>query len=181
MIRFFFWILGGVLLGGLIHLVVILTLPNSASRDVWHRLENLAPVARMTVLEDIEPGAPNPLQLDPALLYGICRLELGDGPGVINGQLPMAFWSVAVFNPEGHTIYATTNRSATGRVLDLGVFAPSQIRMLAEQRFDIDESSLIVESDGNDAAVVLRLAPPHPAMRERYREMLQALSCQIAR
>ncbi|RDE10490.1 DUF1254 domain-containing protein [Pelagibacterium lacus] len=181
MMRWLFWIGGGLVLGGLIHLVVILTLPAQASRDIWHRLEVLGPVEAMAVLPDIAPGQANPLGLDPELLYGVCRLELGDGPGIVNGELPLSFWSVSVFNPAGHVIYATTNRSGSGDFLDMGLFNPAQTRLLAEQRFEIAEGLLIVEAGGNDAAVVVRLAPPHPAMRDRYRTMLENLTCQTIR
>lgn len=181
MIRWLYWIVGGLLLGGLIHIIVILTLPDRAMRDVWHRLEALSPLETFVVLDDIEPGQPNPLGLDPELLYGVCRLDLDDGPGIVNGQLPLAFWSVAVFNPQGHIVYATTNRSGSGAFLDMGLFNPAQTRLLAEQRFEIQEGLLIVEAGGNDAAAVVRLAPPHPVMRDRYRDMLAALSCQTIR
>lgn len=176
-----FWIFGGLILGGLIHLVTILTLPNSATRDTWHRLEAIAPLETTVVLDDIAPGSPNPLGLDPELLYAVCRLELGDGPGIINGNLPLAFWSVAVFNPRGHVIYATTNRSGSGTFIDMGIFNPSQTRLLAEQRFEIEDGLLIVEAGGNDIAAVIRLAPPHPTMRDRYRAMLAAINCETIR
>lgn len=176
--RTLFWIAGGLLLGALIHLVVILTLPGAATRDVWHRLEDVAPIETMTVLDPITPGQANPFGLDPELIYGVCRLELGDGPGIVNGELPLAFWSVAVFDRAGHVIYSTTNRSGSGAILDMGLFNPAQTRLLAEQRFEIEEGLLIVEAGGNEVAVVVRLAPPYPAMRARYREALSNLSCQ---
>lgn len=177
MSRLLFWIVAGAVLGALIHLIVILTLPASATRDVWHRLEQLAPLEATVILDDIAPGEPNPLALDPELLYGVCRLNLRDGPGVVNGQLPLTFWSVAVFNRDGHVIYSTTNRSGSGALLDMGLFNPAQTRLLAEQRFEIDEGLLIVEAGGNDVAVVVRLAPPHQAVRERYRQALSQLGC----
>lgn len=177
MTRLLVWILGGVLLGGLIHLVVILALPGAATRDIWHRLAAYEAVERMVVLDDVLPGAPNPLGLDPELLHGVCQLDLRDGPGVVNGQLPLSFWSVAVFNRQGHVVYSTTNRSGSGQTLDMGIFNPAQTRLLAEQRFEIEEGLLIVEAPGNEVFVALRLAPPHPSMRDRYREQLSALRC----
>lgn len=178
MIRTLVWLVGGLVLGALIHIVVILTLPGSATRDVWHRLDALAPLETTIVLDDLAPGEANPMGLDPELLYAVCRLQLDDGPGIVNGSLPLTFWSVAVFNPQGHVIYATTNRSGSGALLDMGVFNPAQTRLLAEQRFEIEDGLLIVEAGGNEVAVVVRLAPPHPDMRDRYRTALEALSCE---
>lgn len=181
MSRWLFWAVGGLVLGGLIHLMVIITLPDAATRGVWDRLSTIAPPETLVVVDDIGPNAPNPLGLDPELLYGVCRLELNDGPGIVSGALPLAFWSVAVFNPSGHVIYSTTNRSGSGELLDMGLFNPSQTRLLAEQRFEINEGLLIVETGGDDAIAVIRLAPPHPSMRERYRDILASLACRTLR
>ena len=41
MIRFLLWLLGGVVLGGIIHIVVILTLPALAEQSVWSRVADL--------------------------------------------------------------------------------------------------------------------------------------------
>lgn len=179
--KWLFWILGGLVLGALIHIVVILTLPGAATRDVWHRLEDIAALETIAVLDDITPDAPNPLGLDPDLIYGVCRLDLRDGPGIVNGELPLAFWSVAAFNRQGHVFYAATSRSGPGGFIDLALFNPAQTRLLAEQRFEIEEGLLIVEAAQNDVAVIVRLAPPHPSMRLRYREMIENLSCEIIR
>ncbi|WP_196259268.1 DUF1254 domain-containing protein [Pelagibacterium limicola] len=179
--RLLLWLLAGVMLGLAIHLIVILTLPGAATRDLWSRLALLDAVETFKVLDDIPPGAPNPLALDPELVYGICQLDLQDGPGIVNGALPLAYWSVAVFNRQGHVIYATTNRSGSGETIDMGIFNPVQTRLLAEQRFEIADGLLLVESPGNDVIVVLRLAPPHRAMRERYADALGALECATIR
>ncbi|WP_404405537.1 DUF1254 domain-containing protein [Pelagibacterium halotolerans] len=179
MTRLIVWIFGGLLLGGLIHVVVILTLPNLATRDVWSQIAALNTHENMTAIAAPEPGEANPLGLDPALLYGICQLDLDEGPGVVNGTLPLSFWSVAVFDRQGQIVYSTTNRSGsgTGRALDMGIFNPAQMRLLAEQRFEIEEGLLIVEAPSDDVMVVIRLAPAHAAMRARYRDMLNDLRC----
>lgn len=177
MTRLLMWILGGLLLGGLIHLVVILTLPNLATRDLWSQMSALDTLEDMTVIAAPEPGEANPLGLDPSLLYGVCEIDLDAGPGVVNGTLPLSYWSVAVFDRAGQVIYSTTNRSGTGSTLDMGIFNPAQMRLLAEQRFEIQEGLLIVEAPSDAVMVVIRLAPAHAAMRARYRDMLDALRC----
>lgn len=177
MIRLAVWIFGGLLLGGLIHLAVVLMLPNFATRDLWNQFEALDTFENTTVFAAPAAGDPNPLGLDPALLYWACQLDLDSGPGVVNGALPKSFWSVSVFDRQGRVIYSTTNRSGPGDALDMGVFNPSQMRLLAEQRFEIQEGLLIVESPSDAVMIVIRLAPPHDAMRARYRDALEALRC----
>lgn len=176
MIRSLLWVVAGFVLGGIIHLVVILTLPALSATSAWDRvaaLEGSGPI----VLPAPAPGAPNPLRLDPDLAYAVCRINLRDGAASITGTLPRDFWSVAVYSRAGTVVYSTTNRDNVGNSIDLGIFNSAQTRLLAEQRLDIAEGLLIVEAREDDLFVVVRLAPPHPQMRARYETALTRLRC----
>jgi uncharacterized membrane protein len=179
MIRTGLWILAGLVLGGIIHIVVILLLPTLSATAAWDRVEALGPAegAQVRVLAAAAAGQPNPLRLDPELAYAVCRLDLRKGPGTVAGNLPQAFWSVAVYGRNGTVVYSTTNRDSTSTLLDLGLFNPAQTRLLAEQKLDVAEGLLIVEAQEDDLLVVVRLAPPHPAMRARYEKALAGLTC----
>ena len=177
MIRTGLWIFAGLVLGGIIHIVVILMLPALSATAAWDRIEALGPVEGTRVLAAVAAGEPNPLRLDPALTYAVCRVDLRHGPGTVAGTLPQAFWSVAVYARNGTVVYSTTNRDSTSNLLDLGLFNPAQTRLLAEQKLDVAEGLLIVEAQEDDLMVVVRLAPPHPAMRARYERALAGLRC----
>ena len=178
MIRTLIWLLGGAVLGAIIHLSVILVLPSFATQDVWARVTALGPDQEIITLDPVEAGAPNPLGLDPKLAYAICRLNLEKGPGEVKGALPKAFWSVSIFNRSGISIYSTTNRSGIGQHLELGIFNAAQTRLLAQQKIGVEDGLLIVESPEDDVFVAVRLAPPHHVMLPRYREALLDLSCE---
>ena len=178
MMRLLLWTFTGLVLGGIIHIAVILTLPTFSPTVAWDQVtaltgDSTAPV----LLPPPLPGAANPLRLDPELAYAACRLDLRQGPGSISGPLPQAFWSVAVYSRTGTVIYSTTNRDGIGTALDLGVFNQAQTRLLAEQKLDIAQGLLIVETPEDDVIVVVKLAPPHPAMRARYEAALSQLRC----
>lgn len=175
--RTLIWIGGGVLLGIVIHLAIILSLPTFATQDVWTRVARLGEERQIVLLDQVQRGDSNPFGLDPKLVYAICRLDLSKGPGVISGTLPKTFWSVSVFNRSGHSIYSTTNRSGIGQILDMGIFNTSQTRLLAQQKITIDEGLLIVESKQDDVFVVIRTAPEHDVLKDRYREALAKLRC----
>lgn len=177
MTRPLLWLLAGLVLGGVIHIVVILTLPRLAEDTSWTRIAELDARNKVVVLPAVEAGASNPLGLDPELVYGLCKVDLGDGPAYLSGLLPDAYWSVALFNPAGIVTYSTTNRDGIGQTLELGIFNAAQTRLLAQQQLDIAEGLLVVESATNELAVVIRLAPPHRAMRERFEEALSAVAC----
>lgn len=178
MIRTLVWILAGFVLGGIIHLMVILTLPMLSATSAWDRIATIGDVsAGPVILPAISAGTANPLRLDPELTYAVCRLDLSKGPGTVAGTLPQAFWSVSVYGRNGQVVYSTTNRDSAGTALDLGLFNPAQTRLLAEQKLDVAEGLLIVETQSDDLMVVVRLAPPHPVMRPRYEKALSALHC----
>jgi len=176
-IRTLLWLLGGLLLGGAIHIIVILTLPSLAEETVWTRIAALDARDRVVVLPDVEPGEPNPFGLDPTLVYGVCQVDLSEGPAYMSGTMPDAFWSVALFNEQGIVTYSTTNRDGIGTTLDLGIFNAAQTRLLAQQQLDIEEGLLVVEAETDDLFVLLRLAPPHAAMRQRFKDELAAVTC----
>ncbi len=177
MIRTLLWLLAGLILGGVIHIAVILTLPALATEGLWPRLEALSALNRTVVLPAVSAGEPNPLRLDPQLSYAVCQLDLANGPGEVSGALPQAFWSVAVYDRNGVIGYSTTNRDGIGERLDLGLFNPAQTRLLAQQELDIAEGLLIVESRVDEVFVVVKLAPPHPNLRSRYEAALADLVC----
>ncbi|MHB1104230.1 MAG: DUF1254 domain-containing protein [Devosia sp.] len=177
MTRTILWPLAGVVLGGVIHLAVILSLPSLAANAAWTRVETLDALGKPVVLPAIAAGEANPLRLDPELTYAVCRMDLRQGAGIVHGVLPLAFWSVAVYGRTGTILYSTTNRDGIGQNLELGIFNQAQTRLLAQQQLDIAEGLLIVESRDDDVFVVVRLAPPHQAMRKRYEAALRKISC----
>ena len=177
MIRTLLWAIAGVVLGGIIHIVVILSMPLLAEETVWTRVEALQANNRLVVLPPVAPGQPNPLGLDPELAYGICQINLADGPAYMSGRLPDAFWSLAIVNSAGVVTYSTTNRDGIGQTLELGVFNAAQTRLLAQQQLDVAEGLLVVEATADELFVVIRLAPPHAAMRKRFEAELAKVQC----
>ena len=180
MIRLLLWLFGGVVLGGIIHIVVILTLPLLAEETVWTRVAALDATNRIVVLPPVRAGEPNPLGLDPELVYGVCQVDLSVGPAYLSGLLPDAFWSVALFNAAGVVTYSTTNRDGIGQTLELGIFNAAQTRLLAQQQLDVAEGVLVVEARSDQLFVLIRLAPPHQAMRARFQAALEAVTCGTA-
>jgi len=177
MIRTLLWLLGGLILGGIIHILVILNLPALAEDTIWTRISALDAQDKMVILPQVVPDAPNPLGLDPVLVYGVCQIDLAAGPAYLAGIMPDAFWSVALFNRRGIITYSTTNRDGIGQTLEMGIFNAAQTRLLAQQQIDIAEGLLVVESTDDDIFVLVRLAPPHQAMRQRFEDELAKVQC----
>lgn len=175
--RTLLWVLAGLVLGGVIHIVVILALPALATEGLWQRIMALDTLNKPVVLAAPAAEEPNPLRLDPELAYAVCRIDLREGPGFVRGTLPAGFWSVAVYGPSGVVHYSTTNRDGLGNTLELGIFNQVQTRLLAQQQFNVAEGLVIVEVNQDDVLATVRVAPPHQAVRARYEAALSRLSC----
>ena len=87
MIRTALWVLGGLVLGGIIHLAVILALPSLTGGVVWSQVAAMGALNKTVVLPAAQAGQPNPLKLDPELSYAVCQIDLRKGPGVVAGTL----------------------------------------------------------------------------------------------
>ena len=178
MIRTLLWLVAGVFLGGIIHIIVILTLPALAEDTVWSRVAALDAENRMVVLPRRGAGR-SPIRSGsiPTSPMASASSNLPDGPAYMSGIMPDAFWSVALFNPQGIVTYSTTNRDGIGQTLELGIFNAAQTRLLAQQQLDIAEGLLVVESTSDELFVLIRLAPPHQAMRARFEQELSRIQC----
>ena len=56
MIRLVLWLLGALLLGGIVHLGTVLILPRMASQDAYARVSAIAPVNAVVPLANSDPG-----------------------------------------------------------------------------------------------------------------------------
>lgn len=177
MTRPLLWLLAGLVLGGIIHIIVILMLPSLAEQSLWTRVAAIDADNHIAILLPPKAGEPNPLGLDPELVYGLCRVDLSQGPAYVTGTLPDAFWSVALFDQAGIVAYSTTNRDGIGQTLDLGIFNAAQTRLLARQQLDVAEGLLVVEASSDQLLVLVRLAPPQHVMRTRFEAAVSRLRC----
>lgn len=177
MVRLALWVLAGLILGGIIHLSVILLVPSYAERDAWSRLASIAPDQAFVALDQDEQDLASALQLDPALAYGVCQFDLARGPIFIDGKLPHSFWSIAIAARDGRVIYSTTSRAGSGDEIKIGVFNPAQSRLLAEEGLEIGQGFLIVNAPSNQLTAIVRLWPEHEPLRPRYNEALEQISC----
>jgi uncharacterized membrane protein len=93
MIRLLLWIIGGAVLGGIVHLATVLVLPRTATQDAYARLAAISPVNAFVPLpEPSAQSAPLPF-MDPAFASAVCRYDLSAGSLKFSapvGLMPMA-------------------------------------------------------------------------------------------
>ena len=127
MIRALLWILGAILLGGIVHLSTVLVMPQAATQDAYARLLPITPVNAMVPLT--VPTAENSIMpfMDPAFAAAVCRYDLSAGAIKLNAPLSQAYTSVTFYTRNSVAYYAIDDRAAGVTPLMVKVQRPSKL------------------------------------------------------
>ena len=97
MIRLPLWILGALLLGGIVHLSTVLAMPEAATQDAYSRLARISPVNAVVQLN--APSAQDATMpfMDPAFAVAVCRYDLSSGALKLRAPVSQAYTSVTFY------------------------------------------------------------------------------------
>jgi uncharacterized membrane protein len=176
-------LLHAVLLGlvgaGIVHIVVLLLVPEFSERDAWSRLAMASELYKMTRLDAEAGGAPVVKSVDPLFYAAACRFDLADGLVRVKAPGNVPFWSVSVYDRNGHNIYSFNDHSATGGVLDTVVLTPAQ---MIEVRKDLPEDlqgAIFVEAPIDEGIFVIRSFVPDDSWKPIVSQFLEQSSCEL--
>jgi uncharacterized membrane protein len=179
MIRLLFAIIGGVLLGGVVHLVSVLALPRIATQDAYSRLTPLTKLNTVTALPLANPNnAPMPF-MDPAFAIAICRYDLSTGPIKLAVPVSQAYTSVSFYTRSDVAYYAINDRSAGRRVIELDLMTEAQHAELPEDEDVTAADRLIIDSPTATGLIVLKALAPEPGLMVQAQASLAASSCKV--
>jgi uncharacterized membrane protein len=180
MIRWLLWLLGGLLLGGIVHLSTVLLLPRTATQDAYTRLSALVPVNKVTPLQIPTPDdAPMPF-MDPAFASAVCRYDLADGPMKFSVPVSQAYTSVSFYSRNGVAYYAINDRAAGRRVIELDLMTREQRSELPDDEEVTAADRLIVESPTTTGLILVRALSPERGLMQMARQALIAAKCTVA-
>jgi len=169
--------LGGVLLGGIIHIAIVFMVPYYATRDAWAQMKQFGPDGQFHVLPVPEPGAEPLASLDPRMLQAVCRFSLAGGPVRILATLPDEFWSVAIFDRRGRNVYSLNDRSSEGPRLDLAILTPLQMAQLRQDPPASLETAIVLETPIDVGFGLLRVFVPDSSLMPAATASLNAADC----
>jgi uncharacterized membrane protein len=179
MIRLLFAIIGGVLLGGVVHLVSVLALPRIATQDAYSRLTPLTKLNAVTALPLASPSsAPMPF-MDPAFAIAICRYDLSTGPIKLAVPVSQAYTSVSFYTRSDVAYYAINDRSAGRRVIELDLMTEAQHAELPEDEDVTAADRLIIDSPTATGLIVLKALAAEPGLMPQAQATLAASSCKV--
>jgi uncharacterized membrane protein len=177
MIRLALWLLGGVLLGGIVHFTTVLMLPELATQNAYSRLAPLARVGTVTAVPQPTAEKSAVPFLDPAFAMAVCRYDLANGPLKFAVPVSPAYTSVSFYTRNDVAYYAINDRAAGRRVIELEL-------MTTEQRSDLpgDEEvtaadRLIVESPTLTGLIVIKALAAEPGHMPAAQAAVAAAKC----
>jgi uncharacterized membrane protein len=177
-IRFLLWLLGGVLLGGVVHLATVLLLPRMATQDAYSRLTPLTPVNKVVPVPSPSPEKATMPFMDPAFAMAVCRYDLTDAPLKFSVPISQAYTSVSFYTRSDIAYYAINDRAAGRRVIELDLMTPDQHNDLPDNEEITAADRLIVESPTNTGLIVIKALAAEPGLLASAQNLLASAKCQ---
>ena len=176
------WAIGVVIVAGIVHILSILAMPRLAPRDAFARVERLAAAHRMVLLPaaGADPTAP-PFE-DPALVQGVCRYDLAQGPLRLRADLPPDALTLFSFHARfGQLYYSMTDRSATRGKLDVLLLTAEQLDAVeANDSEDELPEELRIVAPTLEGYVLARALAERPGDVPDARRRVMATTCALA-
>ncbi len=177
MIRLILWIIAGLFLGTILHIVAVIGLPAFSPDRIWTRVEALAPNDTIVVLDSVKADRETLPMLDPAMEHALCRFSTESSPQLISGAVDGVYWSLGLFNRQGEILYSLNDRSIGMGSLKLVVTTQRQLLSLQENPPEDLEEFVIVEAPEQDMFVLVRSFRDDSSASPGIRKMLNELSC----
>ena len=177
MLRFIHALVAGLVGAGIVHIAIVMLLPQFSERDAWSRLAMAADLYRMVRIDAQAGQAPIVNSVDPLFYAAACRFDLGEGIVHIRSPGKTPFWSVSVYDRGGQNVYSFNDRTAETGVLDFVVLTRAQT---IELRKDLPEDlmgSIFVETTLGEGMVVIRSFVPDRSFGPTVAGFLDAAAC----
>ena len=176
-IRWALLILGGVLLGGIVHLATVIILPRTATQDAYARLTPIAPVNTVVTLPAPTPEKAVMPFMDPAFSSAVCRYDLSQGPLKLTVPVSPAYTSVSFYTRYDVAYYAINDRAAGRRTIELDLMTTAQHEQVPEDEEITAADRLIVESPTLTGLIAIRALAPEPGLMRIAESTVAASKC----
>jgi uncharacterized membrane protein len=170
----------GIVGAGIVHIVVLLLIPQYSEQDAWTLISEAGPAYSMVQLNKSSAGESVLSDADPMFAVAACRFDLSDGIVQITSEGLVPFWSLSVFDRRGSNIYSLNDRSATDGSLDVIIATPAQLLGLRKTLPEQFEQSVVIEAETREGIAVLRSFVPDSTWRPIVQRHLDAATCDLA-
>ena len=178
MIRWLLWLLGGLLLGGIVHLVerAAAAAHRDAGRLCAPRRRHAGQQHGAAAGADAGRARCCRSWIRPSPV-AVCRYDLADGPLKLRVPVSQAYTSVSFYTRNGVAYYAINDRAAGRRIIELDLMTARQRAELPDDEEVTAADRLIVESPTPTGLIVVRALAPEPGLMPMARRALAAAQC----
>ncbi len=176
-IKYLYLFVCGLILAGIIHISIILLIPNYGSRDAWNIISANSEMWVFNNLSSNKEVSDALVDTDPYIKMGACAFDLDEAGLRLIGGKSVNFWSVSVFDQGGSIIYSLNNDTSTDNQLNLIVLNPIQMVSLRESPSQAVEHAVVLEADIGKGFVVLRQFQRDDSDRDAVNDFLANAIC----
>ena len=180
MIRSLVWMIGAILLAGIVHIVAVIGVPRFAVVDPWREIGAIANDEVFTRLPRAGPGGKTLPGLDPAMTHSVCRFSLDRGPMRLRAEVADAYWSLSLYDRSGLWVWGVDNRAAEQKPIDILVATDVQVAQLRETLPDELEDVVIVDWPGREGFAIYKLLVPTKSQEAETEQILATAKCGVA-
>jgi uncharacterized membrane protein len=179
MVRLLHAVLLGLLGAGIVHIAILLLVPEMAERDAWSRMARASDLYRTTRI-DAEAGGPAAIgPVDPLFRAAACRFDLSDGVVRVVAPGNVPFWSVSIYNRGGQNIYSFNDRTSATGLLDFTILTPAQMIELRKDLPEELQQAIFVEAPLEEGIVVIRIFVPDESWELVVNRYLAGIDCTL--
>lgn len=177
MLRLLYLLLVGIVGAGIVHISVLLLLPQFSERDAWSSLAEAADVYKAVRIDNGDGSPPIVRAVDPLFHASACRFDLDDGPVHIRAPGAVPFWSVSIYNRAGQNVYSFNDRATEAGKLDFVVLTAAQMIEVRKAVPEDYKRAIFVQVPIGEGMVVVRSFVPDPTWEEATSEFLARIAC----
>ncbi len=171
-----FAVLVGLVGAALLHIVIILALPQFTGRDAYTRVLGLFEMDRFFPLTD-EAGTTGLSNDDPFLKVAVCGFSVSAGPARFEARGSVPFWSLAVYDDASNEVFSMNDRTSVNGSLDLVMATPIQLTAIRKALPEALSRSILVEMPVEEGYAVLRVLSPTGSYEPAARNFLSEATC----
>lgn len=179
MIRFLVAVLTGLIGAALLHIIIILSLPQFTGKDAYTRVTSKGPPNRFYSLGD-RPDQTGLSNMDPYLKVAVCHFTTDMQPIRLMADGDVEFWSLAIYDSAANEVFSMTDRTSVTGPLDVLIASPAQIARVRKASSEALAQAIIVEMRRPAGYAVLRTMAPQPSFDEAASDFLNGAVCSPA-
>ncbi|MDK1488936.1 DUF1254 domain-containing protein [Sinorhizobium sp. 7-81] len=172
-----FAVLVGLFGAALLHIVIVLALPQFTGRDAYTRVLGLLEMDSFFPLT-AEPGVTGLDNSDPYLRTAVCSFSIAEAPARFIARGAVPFWSLSVFDSSSNEVFSMNDHTAVNGSLDLVVATPIQLVELRKSPPETLAQSIMIEMKDDEGYAVLRALAPLESFEEQVHNFLTESSCE---